>query len=461
MNHLNFFKSFHSKTIDISEKKSFLHNSFLDLRYDVNYNIGITIALSYYATISVVATAIDIICKEFENITPVIKNIKNPDIFIKEDPMLDLLAHPNSDETGTAFFGKLSRYFKITGNSFMVATGNIKRPPLEVYAINPKYITIEKSSDDMFPKSYTYVYENGSVVFNRISDKGRFRYIDKEEDKELWHIKKFNPYDTLWGLSELNSVYLEINQFFQSNQHNLNLLRKGIRSSGILSYDGELTQDQRDNIKAQISADKEGSNNAGKIFFFDGSKMDFKELSQSMKDMDFKDLKKDIENTIYTRLEIPLPSVSTDNQKFDNMFAAKLSLWDEAVIPMTNFLFQELSLFLMPRFKKDPKKEKLTYNIFDINVLRERELQNVERLSKTNILTKNELRAMLTREKINGGDVIYQPISFVPLGTSPVTLEGEKSLEKVKLLKKELAEIKYSNGDNVYCLEDKSKDRLT
>lgn len=453
MKHLNFFKDSVSKTLKVPEKKSFLYDSLLDARYGAGYNIQSTLALIYYASVSVVSIAIDKICEEFEVIKPQLLEKKNEKL-ITDAPILDFLNHPNSDETGVQFMGEIGRSYKITGNSFIIATGPINRPPLELFAVKPYYITIQESSIDSFPQSYTYNSSNQHIVFNRLEEGNRLRFVTDSREQELCHISAYNPGEAekLWGLSKLNSTYLEISQYIQSNQHNLNILRQGVRSSGILSYESELTQDQRDNIKGELQSDYAGSNNAGRVFVFDGGKVDFKELSQTLKDMDFKDLKKEIGNTVYVRLDVPLPLVSTDNQKFDNMAVAKLSLYDEAVMPLTDLIYLELSLFLFPRFKIDPNAFTLKYNIWDISVLRERELLNIEKLSKTNFLLINELRAMSGREPVDGGDVLYQPLNLVPLGTSATIVEGDA---KSVTLKNELKKIKYANGDDVYRVDER------
>jgi len=86
-------------------------------------------AIKYYNCISAISTGIDLIAEEIENINPVIFDKLEKKI-IDDDPILDLLNFPNSDVTRSEFLGQIARYFGITGNVFIGATGNINKPPL-------------------------------------------------------------------------------------------------------------------------------------------------------------------------------------------------------------------------------------------------------------------------------------------------------------------------------------------
>lgn len=418
---------------------------------DTNYNLSLFASLFYYAIISPVSTGIDIIGDEFESINPMILDLKTLELE-RNNPLIQLLTLPNSDQTKSEIFGAMARFLKITGNCFLIATGDIRRPPLELVVITPTFISIQESLRDNFPESYTYQSNSISMVFHRLEENGRLRFVNKKQTAELWHIRDFNPgiYKKLWGFSRLNSIYLEIDQFFSSNKHNLSLLKKGVRASGIISTDAKLTTDQADSMQSQLNSDFKGDVNAGNVFLFSGGKFDFKEMSQTLKDMDFKNLKKDMKEDIYNRLEIPLPLISSSNQKFDNMRQAKLILWDNAVTPLTKKIFNELSLFLFPRYNLDPNLQRLWFNFLEIPVLRERHIQETTDLLAKKVITTNEARISISLPVLDGGDVIYIPSTEIPLGTNPIGQSEQKSLK----LKKELKKIKYKNGKSVYDIEE-------
>jgi len=437
------------KTFDIRDA---LKPSLSGLGND--YNVSLLLAQFYYRVISPVATGIDMIGDEFQAIKPLIYDPKTKE-FTSESALLDLLTLPNSDQTRAELLGSIIRFFLMNGNAFFVATGDINRKPLELVSINPVYITPFSSLKDMFVDYYLYQSQNISVRFDRIEENGRFRYVNKEKNLELWPIRDFGDdyYNRFRGLSRLNAIYLEIEQYFSSNKHNLSILKKGVRSAGILMSDKKLTADVRDDLKAQVNADYAGDVNAGRIFLLDGGIFDFKELSKSLKDMDFKDLKKEIAKSIFIRLKIPLPLISTENQKFSNMFQATLGLYDNAVIPLIEKIFNEMALFLFPRYGLDPTKETLWFSIFDVQALKERHIAGVLDQKEKGVITLNEARKQLNYEiEIEGGDTVYQPINLVPVGASAQIIDGKKSMN----FKKAVENIKYKNGENLYEVSDGS-----
>jgi len=83
-------------------------------------------------------------------------------------------------------------------------------------------------------------------------------------------------------------------------------------------------------------------------------------------------------------------------------------------------LFAGLTNLLVPRFGLDPAKVKITYDPRSITALVDRELKQLKTRKDINIETVNELRIeFLAKDDIDGGDVVYQPASMIPLGTDP------------------------------------------
>lgn len=409
-------------------------------------------AITYYNCISAISTGIDLIAEEIENIHPVIFD-KTEKKIIDDDPILDLLNFPNSDVTRSEFFGQIARYFAITGNVFIGATGNINRPPLELLNINPTLIRIEKSDIDTFPEKYIFTPDTTeNFVFMRDEKKGRLIFISNNKQQQLWHIRGFNTatgQSGLWARPKLNAIFLEIEQFNNANIHNLSVLEKGARPSAIIGFETNLSQDQRDHLSQQFNVELVGARNAGGIFFADGGKFDVKQLSQNMKDMDFRGLRSDMKIDIYNRLKVPLPLVTTENQKFANMREAKLSLYDNAVLPLLNKILHELTLFLFPRFNRDINRFTLAFDPNDIPVLRERiRLSNNE---MKDILTKNEQRNLENFDDQEGGDILYQPANFVPLGSNPLLQASPITpADKQKIINNLLRDQTLETGERVY-----------
>lgn len=407
------------KSYPLSATTSFYEYLYQQGEYDLVSHV----ALKYYTKAAPVYAAIDLICTEISAIIPVLYDTRR-EVYISSHPFLDLLQYPNADSTYTEFIYAYAAYYLTTGNSFNIATGPIGRPPLELFAANPQRISITPHNVDLYADIINYS-AGGAIEFLRKEIGNRFRYYNEQKTAEIWQTKTFNPSistKALYGLSKLNALTYEIEQYLESSIHNLSLLEKGGRPSGAFTTDARLSDDQLTRIQQQFNTYQAGAKNAGRILVFDGAEMDYKEMSQSNKDMDFANLKQQVTMMIYNALRIPLPLMSEGSMTMNNMSHAKLNLYDNAVLPIINRLFSELAYFLLPRY---PKSENLilTYNPSDMIALEPRRNEELQKLSSLGVLTINELRSLIGYEEVEGGDDIYAPSTEIPIAHDADSLD--------------------------------------
>jgi len=444
---LNKVKKFFS-TLQSNKSTSTIYsnNSSLFLRAFNNPIIRPTLttylSLVYYENTGIVSTAIDMLAKGFISLTPMLYN-KETKEYITSHPILDLLETPNADQTKAEVFGAYSRFYDITGNSYLMCTCSMSGEVLELFYVSPISISVYSNPKDMFPAYYIYQSDSETIKFDREEGVDGFRYINRNNGtyRELWHTRDFNTRGLL-GLSKLNSIVLEITQILNSNKHNNSLLENGVRSSGLLSLDPTLTQDQSMKAINTIKEQNSGSDNSGRMIIAPAGKIDFKEFSMSLKDMDFKDLKIEIKKDIALRLDIPLALIDTSGQSYNNLTEAKLSLYDNAILPNAKRFYKELSSFLCTKYK-DLQGYELTFNILEIPAIKQREIKNLEVLKNMGILTINEMRQKIEYEDIEGGDVLYIPLNLVPAGSVVEQQQLSKKIEEEK------NKIKYSYEENI------------
>jgi hypothetical protein len=146
----------------------------------------------------------------------------------------------------------------------------------------------------------------------------------------------------------------------------------------------------------------------------------FKYDNQSMsnKDMDFLELKKEVANAIYKNLKIPLALVNTETMTLDNVTRSMLMFYDNAVLPIANRIFNELSNFLLPRYGNNDNLI-LTYDEGDIIALEPRRNEQLKVLKDMGIFTINQLRAKVGADPLVGGNAIYGQSSQIPMATDP------------------------------------------
>jgi HK97 family phage portal protein len=433
---------------DNSNQKSYDYQagSYLCLNDSVfSYTSNQSQFIKYYYESSPVFTALKLIQDNVAAIRPVLKDTKK-DEFIYEHPLLDLLENPNPFISGDLFIKSLVGYFTLTGNSYLNVIGSGK--PVELHILKPQNINIQANNRDGYPQQYDYTISNGSITFKR-DQKNRFL---APNGNEIGQLMTFNPKycnSNLYGTSDLAAVELEISQYILASIHNNSLLENQARPSGILTYKGaanDITQDTVDSIKETLRSSLSGASNAGNATFLSGD-FDWKQLSESIKDMDFATLKNQTATAVYNALKIPLPMVSPDNMTLANMETAKVNFYDNTILPLTRTIYDFLGSMLLERYPNSENLE-LTYDEACIEALEPRQVDNTLKLSQSGVLTVNEIRSQLGYEDLEGGDTLYQPMGLAPIASDVFTDDNRQTPSQEKtIFIKTMKEAGYSDED--------------
>lgn len=460
---------FKKNSADSFKKKSYSGSSYIE-SYNSTFNFlqSNQSFIKYYIETCPLYTALDLIGDNISTITPVLYDTKTKE-YITDHPLLDLLSKPNPFISSKLFLKDIVSSYILTGNAYIDAVGPINRDPLRLINFASESVNIEAAKDG-FAGKYTYNSGNSnSLEFTR-DEKNKF--VTKAQDNEILQIRTYNPLynsSNLKGLSKVSACQLELSQYLQASIHNNALLSNGARPSGLLTNNGEsLNDEQQLEIMEYLQSTKTGPTNAGKIMAIFGANVEWKQMSESIKDMDFVELKKQTTIAVYNALKIPLPMVSPDHMSLANMDTAKLSFYDNCVLPLASEIFSSIGNFLLPRYGKSSSNLKLTYDESAIGALRPRRIDNATRLSLTGILTTNELRSELGKEAAEGEgvDELYQPMNLVPVGTDIFTEDNRKvprprkhSLRAVELeyAERKLREVRNSKGDCYYSEEEIQK----
>jgi HK97 family phage portal protein len=408
--------------------------------------------IKYYYESSPVFTALKLIQDSVSSIKPVIRDTKK-DEYIYEHPLLDLLENPNPFVSGDLFIKSLAGYFSLTGNSYLNIIGSGK--PVELHILKPQNINIQANNRDGYPQQYDYTASNGSITFKR-DQKNRFL---ADNGNELGQLMTFNPKycnSNLYGVSDLAAVELEISQYILASIHNNSLLENQARPSGILTYkgaDNDITQNTVDTIKEILRSSLSGAANAGNATFLCGD-FDWKQLSESIKDMDFATLKQQTATAVYNALKIPLPMVSPDNMTLANMETAKINFYDNTILPLTKTIYDFLGSMLLPRYANSENLE-LTFDEASIEALEPRQVNNTLKLSQSGVLTINEIRSQLGYEDLEGGDTLYQPVGLAPIASDQFTDDNRQTPSQEKtIFIKTMKEAGYSDEDIKHWIND-------
>ncbi len=338
---------------------------------------------------------------------------------ITKHPLLRLLNSPNSmrQRTKRDFFRDLTIWKILEGDAYPLATGNVNREPLELYILNPQSVTIQPNGTTGEPASYTYNSTAGAEIYNHVSKGNRF--INEAGNRELWHIANFNPdagvNDCLDGMSQIQPLYYEINQYLQASRHNLSLLKNGARASGafvLKTKDGMpavLDDATFNRLKMSIEENYAGANNAGRPLVLEGG-LEFQEMSMSPKDLDFKALKDAAEEAIYKVLGIPVPMIMTVKTTANNFSNLRMEFYESTILPFADDLCDHLTAFLFPRYKDlNLDEQKLVIDRDRMDILAAYRTDRRKLIEGSLIMTTNEKRKEFKLDKIKNGDNIVDP----------------------------------------------------
>ncbi len=393
---LNFFFDKFSDKKD-SEQKSFNDFTFSN-KFTNNSEVNIN-KFDAFGKNVIVYRAINLIASSVASVNlKLYRNIDDKKIEVHEHPLVDLLHRPNPLMGGADFFQNVIINKIITGNSFILAAP--KGMPKELYILNSEKVTIEKGNN-IFPKSY--IYQAGDKKIKYIVDP----FSGKSQ---ILHLKNYNPYDELTGYSSLAAAHYSIAQHNEASKWNLSMLKNAARPSGALTLKSSgnepsyLNKEQYNQLKEQLDELYTSSSNVGKPLLLQGG-LDWKELSLSPKDMDFIEAKHSNARDIALCLGIPpqllgIPGDST----YSNMQEARLSLWEETIIPTLDHLIDELNNWLIPMFNDQLI---ISYNLDSISALSVRHEKLWKRLESSNFLTINEKRKQVGLSPLEGGDKLW------------------------------------------------------
>lgn len=374
-------------------------------------------AFKFYRENSSVATAVDMIADAFERINPI---LQKPDgSVIEAHDVLELLKNPNVYMTWSDLAARLARHYLLTNETHMYGVGTTGLAPIEIYPVKPIGVSVTTGASE-----YVQTYHIGNGVatgtYSEMLDKQRImRYYDGPL-RELYRVAGFSSSPTDGGAdSPLQAAALETNQQIKGRVHNTKVLDNGGRLSLLIVFKEErLSDDEHKERTRRINETFGGPKNAGKIGVMSGGDIEeVKEMGVNNKDMDYAELDRIAGQAIYFRYKIPLPLISTTASTFNNMQTGIEMLYDFAILPLADKIFSGLTRFLLPRYGIDINTARITYDPDSLQSLKARRLDELKKRKDIGIETVNEMRKSIpNREDVEGGEVIYQPATMIPLG---------------------------------------------
>lgn len=327
------------------------------------------------------------------------KGRRNEKKEILDSPLLNLLDKPNPDMARASFIENVIAYLKITGNTYVEAntglTGNV---PLELWPARPDFMKVVPGANGFVAQ---YEYATGSA-------KRVFPVDPVKMTSKIMHLKTFNPINLWYGLSPLEAALLSLDQNSAGQKWNLALLQNSATPSGVLQMKvtdinprGTLSKDQYDRLKAEFDENFQGSKNAGRPLILEGG-LNWQQISLGPKDMDFLQNKNVTATDIFAVYGVPGELVGLGQKTFANYKEARLSFYEDTVLPTMDQLRDKFNQWLTPAFGENLY---LDYDKDDIEALVEKREAKYTSLSSATFLHENEKREAAGYDAIPGLDL--------------------------------------------------------
>lgn len=220
-----------------------------------------------------------------------------------------------------------------------------------------------------------------------------------------------------YGRSELEDMVQTVTSLLNADYYNANFFKVGSAPKGILKYSGDINMNVVEQFKSQWIANTAGVMNMHKIPLMNADKLEFINLQQSNKDMEFSKFQEfliKISCALYKidPSEIGFPMAGSSQQpsfggSVGNAEKLKYSK-DKGLKPLLKYIERWINKYII--WQIDKNYEFRFVGLDDSTTYRE-ELENAAKEIQ-NFKTINEVRKQMGLPKIKGGDIIANPIMF-------------------------------------------------
>ena len=357
--------------------------------------------------ISVVANAVDKICKAAMTTNPLCTLDKK----YVDTTATKLLEQASKTVTGDELLYKVIEDLHKGGDSYVILVGNFDRPATELVRIDPRKVstTYDHNGDIKTITIYNDVY---SGVF-WVNDDGRF-YNKDNPFVELVRIAHPS------GRGILNSCRDELDILSVGLQKNGLLVKNGGRVSMLLNFKDNIDENELVARTKSVERAARSKGYGGFLSIVSGENgLEVKEMGLSPKDMDFAELQRICKQDVYNRLGVPLPLVDNSAATYENMANARIQLYTETVIPLTNLVYSKLGAILAIR---DKKPYKTLTDEMKIPAIRDMLITEMQKRKLLGIETINELRALIGLAPVVGGDRVYIEAKLIDINATDTTM---------------------------------------
>jgi HK97 family phage portal protein len=307
-------------------------------------------------------------------------------------PLTDLLKAPNARQSAAGFFEALVSTLLLAGNGYIELTG--AGEALELHLLRPERTSVETDGQG-WPLALSYRAGNLKRRIGLVAD--------ERGVADALHLTLFHPLDDHYGFGPLEAAATALDVHNAASAWNKALIDNSARPSGALVYapkeGGNLSLDQFDRLKAELTDNYQGARGAGRPLLLDGG-LDWKPMGLTPKDMDFLEAKNAAAREIALAFGVPpmLLGIPGDNT-YSNYQEANRALYRLTVLPLLSRTLGALGAWLSPLWEEELR---LTYDADQVEGLALDRAALWERVGKAEFLTDDEKREAVGYRPLGG-----------------------------------------------------------
>lgn len=278
-----------------------------------------------------------------DRIATLLKNIPvllvdDEDNIIEDQRWADLKAKTNERDNWEEYIYRLASTYLVSGNGFTWGTSPIgMNDYTQLNVALPQNTVIQTDSGEQWgiPQSYSITNQYGSGVI----DAGRMLHM----------IKPNIINDSNYGISALYSgqpIYTASNETFNAKAS----VHKNRGATGYASpknSDDSLSETEAEQLQRAMDRQTAGSDKFGRIKWAT-MPIEFTQIGMSPNDLKLLELNKEARRDACALYSVPSVLFGdTDNSKYSNVKEAKQSIYTDAVLPLGDDIYQQLTTFLI------------------------------------------------------------------------------------------------------------------
>ncbi len=324
---------------------------------------------------------------------------------ITAHPLIELLDHPNPFWSGVELRELLAMYLKLLGESYLIVNMNTRGEVAELWPVYPTNMH-PVASETTFIAGFEY-------------RKGTYKEFFPP-DRVIW-FREPDPANLMAGVGAVKAIATDLDSELYASQWNRNFFLNDATPGGILTTEGNVSDDKREGVERQWMRQFKGVSQAHRVAILEGG-LTFQKVALGHNEMGFAEMRNLNRDIILGALHVPQSIIGISETV--NRATAETEEYIFATRTIKPLLSRIVSKF-----------NETIARIYGVDIEfafddptpanREADRLDAESMMRVGSFKMNEIRKRLGYPETPDGEVYVAPLSVVlrPIAPKPLTPE--------------------------------------